>query len=286
MKLVNCFRITALDGTIVRLTEFASDLTMSNSEVYLTSTNTAITSVSLKLDNGPAVIDFGAVYSASALDRDDVHSGKWDGASVRHFTTDWSNPVEDETPITLHTLGKIRERDGRYTAELLGLKDKLNTTIGSICTPLCQKIFTDSHLDNESIIARSNWTCGVDTASNTHAGIITSVINDYTFTSGALSNSPEFPDDYFGNGELLFKTGAANYGLGRRTVVAYTASTKTFQLDYPLYYTPQIGDTFDVLAGCRKRYTEDCVNKWSNGPNFGGFPHVPVASAIAQRGKK
>ncbi len=37
----------------------------------------------------------------------------------------------------------------------------------------------------------------------------------------------------------------------------------------------QVGDTFDVIAGCRKRLTEDCKVKFNNVLNFQGEPHLP-----------
>jgi hypothetical protein len=43
-------------------------------------------------------------------------------------------------------------------------------------------------------------------------------------------------------------------------------------------YTVAGGNTYSVIAGCTKRFAEDCVTKFANGVNFRGFPHVPGVS--------
>jgi hypothetical protein len=35
----------------------------------------------------------------------------------------------------------------------------------------------------------------------------------------------------------------------------------------------KVGDTYEAIAGCRKRFEEDCQTKWNNELNFGGEPH-------------
>lgn len=46
-------------------------------------------------------------------------------------------------------------------------------------------------------------------------------------------------------------------------------------------YPIQDGDTYRVRADCAKRYVEDCINAWGNGPNFKGGPHMPDGSEVA-----
>jgi len=46
---------------------------------------------------------------------------------------------------------------------------------------------------------------------------------------------------------------------------------------------PQVGDTFVMIPGCRKRL-EDCRDKWVNIINFFGFTRIPTASTYQQIG--
>jgi hypothetical protein len=54
----------------------------------------------------------------------------------------------------------------------------------------------------------------------------------------------------------------------------------------PAFATIQIGDTFELVAGCRKRRPEDCLGKWDNNYNFGGAEHLveETATVTAKRG--
>jgi uncharacterized phage protein (TIGR02218 family) len=50
----------------------------------------------------------------------------------------------------------------------------------------------------------------------------------------------------------------------------------------------EVGDTFDITAGCDKRL-ETCRDRFSNVVNFGGFPHMPgndYALAYAKQGDR
>src|SRR5690606_15648769 len=126
-------------------------------------TNTA---VSATLDGGPTVIDVGGVYDPDGLSRDEVASGKWDGAWVRSFFTDWAAPVEDEEEDRIYQLGKIREEDDRYVVEMLSLLDLMSQTTGRLITPGCLWTFCDSHIDGE-IIATDKSRCKLDPATYT-----------------------------------------------------------------------------------------------------------------------
>jgi hypothetical protein len=45
-------------------------------------------------------------------------------------------------------------------------------------------------------------------------------------------------------------------------------------------YPIQPGDEYRVRSDCAKRYIEDCVGAWGNGPNFKGEPHIPDGSEV------
>ncbi len=52
-------------------------------------------------------------------------------------------------------------------------------------------------------------------------------------------------------------------------------------LSEPAIYPIQVGDTFRIRPDCAKRYQEDCINVWANGPNFKGEPLIPTGDATA-----
>lgn len=46
-------------------------------------------------------------------------------------------------------------------------------------------------------------------------------------------------------------------------------------LSLPMLLTVAVGNSFSIVAGCRKRLAEDCVAKFNNVLNFQGEPHLP-----------
>lgn len=105
-------------------------------------------------------------------------------------------------------------------------------------------------------------------------GTVTSVSSRSTFTASALS----FPEDWFGEGFLTWQTGD-NSGDKRRIKSHTAAGVITLQI--PSYDDIQVGDTFEAVAGCRKRLTEDCITKHDNESNsytqtlrYGGHPFL------------
>lgn len=81
--------------------------------------------------------------------------------------------------------------------------------------------------------------------------------------------------DYFGEGFITFLTGD-NAGDERR--VRADNGTGTLILHLGAYDDIHVGDTFEVLVGCRHRRVEDCIGKHDNAHNsrtltlrYGGF---------------
>ena len=101
----------------------------------------------------------------------------------------------------------------------------------------------------------------------TVVGTVDTVINLRSFTALSI----DFENDYFGEGKLVWLTGN-NTGMSHR--IRSDDGAGALDLFSVAYNTIQVGDTFDIVAGCRKRVNEDCSLKFFNTWNFGGFPHV------------
>lgn len=278
-----CVRIVATDATTVYLAPgYPVDLTMSNGNVYVGGIFSTSSEINERSDGAPAVIDIGSVYDINVMEREELLGGKWDEADVYVFRTDFDNPVEDDEPLKHFNLGKIREEDDRFVVELMSLADKLNQKIGRVYTPGCLWTFCDEHIDG-NVIATDRSKCGLTAASFTVTGTVTSVTSKYVFADSSRVEA----DDYFGNGEIRFTTGQ-NAGLTFRRISAFLSDSNggEFTLQMPFYYSPQVGDQYTAIAGCRKRFTTDCVTKYSNGKRFGGFPHVPTTTQTTKYGSQ
>jgi uncharacterized phage protein (TIGR02218 family) len=275
-----CIRIQPVVGDAIRIAlAYPVDLKMSNGAIYQGGIYAQPTDISSALSGGPTVIDFGSVYDADSVTRDQIQSGYWDRASVYSFFTDWANPVEDEEEDRAYTFGKLREEDERFTVEMMSRLDMLNQSTGRLITQGCTYVFGDSHPGGE-MIATDRSRCGKDGDFYSFQSPVTTLASQTQFIGGALTGL--FPDDYFGYGEIIFESGA-NVGATYKIVAASFASGQ-INLVEPFYYPIELGDLFRVRAGCRKRFQEDCVTKWGNGKNFGGFPSVPQKSTVQKFG--
>lgn len=104
----------------------------------------------------------------------------------------------------------------------------------------------------------------------------------YTVDTAAFSDSsgPDSTrgDDWFAQGVATFTTGA-NAGVQTK-VISYTG-TGDFELLVALPSDLQVGDQVQVIAGCRGRRDEDCLDKFDNVLNFQGEPDLPGVDALA-----
>ena len=84
----------------------------------------------------------------------------------------------------------------------------------------------------------------------------------------SASDRTESPS-WFDEGQITFNSGANIGFVGKIKVFSGGSFTLTQQTPVPL----AIGDTYTAIAGCRKRFTEDCHDKFDNVLNFVGEPH-------------
>lgn len=276
-----CIRIEPKTGEPIRIAvAYPVNLIMSNSAVYQGGIYSQPTGISSTLSGGATVVDFGSVYDTDTITRDQIQSGYWDGARVYSFFTDWAYPVEDQEEDRVYVFGKVREEGERYTVEMMSLSDLLNQTIGRTITPGCPYVLGDEHVDGSTIPSdKSRCQVSPSLVVNIPSRVI-SLTSQMQFIGFGLPGN--FPDDYFGFGEIIFTSGA-NAGLSYKFVKSYLANG-TITLAQPFYYPIEVDDLFTIRPGCRKRFKEDCIAKYLNGKHFGAFPDVPQKSSVLKFG--
>lgn len=277
--LVQCLRVEPKTGPIVKLVlSYPVNLKMISGDIYIGGIYAQPTAISSSLNGSPTVIDIGSVYDADALTRDQIQSGYWEGAKVYSFFTTWTNPTVDELPDRLYTLGKVREEDDHYVIEMMGSLDRVNQSSGKIITAGCPYVWGDAHVDG-TIIASTKSKCKVSSPVININSQVINITSQREFTGTGLAS---YPDDWFGNGELIFTTGL-NAGLPLKIVESFTGGN-LIKLAQPFYYPIVVNDAFLVRTGCRKGYKPDCIEKFANGIHFGGYPHVPQKSVVLKFG--
>ncbi len=99
---------------------------------------------------------------------------------------------------------------------------------------------------------------------------VTSKTDNGTFTS--TDGSSVFILDHFSLGRITWLTGN-NIGL-KEEIISYDGAGE-FILFEPMFFSVEIGDTFDAFVGCDKHILTGCRDKFDNVFNYGGFPFIP-----------
>lgn len=267
------WKITRSDGNIFGFTDRDIDLKYDNGDgdgeiTYKASTGFINSPIDKTADG--AIDNLQALGLYGTVDLEDIQKtelfeGRFEGATLKIMLVD----AEDRDATDVITagedyelfhgqIGNIIDKGQYFEAEIIGDDRKLNQYVGRIIQPLCDAVLFDSR-------------CGLTEATFTHSGTVDGVTDNSTFTDTATAGIADQDDDYFGAGKITWTSGN-NDGL--------SAWVKSFISDEFILYKAmpndiQAGDTFDAVAGCRKRVTEDCDTKFNNIANHRGFPGVP-----------
>lgn len=260
-------------------------MTMSNGQVYLTESGYEFTGLDTTDGTSPSSIDLTGVLGLG-ITRDQLATGVFDNARLYLFATSWANPVEDEEPISVLTLGKTSIGDSTYKTEMMSLVDALNQSVGPVLTPQCQNTLFDQRLDR-TIIATDRSRCtgprgnpdGPKFSDYLVTGSVTAVTNQYQFQDTSRGEAA----DWFAWGQVRFLTGP-NAGLKPLQIKSSPAGGQIICYE-PFHFPVSVGDQYEMIPGCLKRFTEDCVGKYGNGINFNGQPHMPTPSQAGEVGR-
>jgi uncharacterized phage protein (TIGR02218 family) len=256
--LATCWQITRRDSLVLGFTDHVRDLIVDGVTYRAASgyTRTAIRGTAdLAVDN----LDVESVFSDDGITEEDLRVGKYDFAEVRMFLVNYEDLAQGVLKLRRGWLGEVTIRDGMYVAELRGMTQRLQMTVGEVYAPDCAADLGDAR-------------CGVDLAALEDSGAVDAVISATAFTT-VLAQATGWYD----GGELAW-TGGANAG---QTVAvrSWDAATGMLALFLPALYPMQVGDEFTIRPGCDKSFAT-CQTKFDNVINFRGFPHVPGTDQV------
>ncbi len=163
-------------------------------------------------------------------------------------------------------LGRVTVDHGvMWLPELNSLVTRLKSPIGFVWSIRGRCIFGTP--------ADAQTGCGIDTTPLWVNGSVSSVGAEtnrvFTGTNVEDGGPNPFP------GRLQWLTGP-NAGREYATEsVAGLVVTLGETTNYPITN----GNTYRLRADCGKRYIEDCIGVWNNGPNFKGEPKIPVGDS-------
>lgn len=265
-QLATCWRLARRDGQVYGFTDHDQDividgLTYAAATGYTASTVAA--NAGLAVDN----VDVEGLIDATVITETDLLAGRWDGAAVQIFVVDWSAPADGRLNLRSGRIGEVQLGRGQFVAELRGLTQALQQTVGELYSSSCRAVLGDAR-------------CAVVLTDYTAAGTVAAVTSARQFSTDlgaatvrltpATTGAP--PDAYFAGGLLTWTTGA-NAGLAME-IKGYTAASQTIELSLPMPFAVIAGDAFSAVTGCDKTFAV-CKTKFGNTVNFRGEPHVP-----------
>jgi uncharacterized phage protein (TIGR02218 family) len=251
--LATCWKITRRDGLVQGFTDHVRDLEVDGVTYKAASgyTRTAIRSTAdLAVDN----LDVESVFADDGITEQDLRTGKYDFAEIRMFLVNYEDLGQGILKLRRGWLGEVTIRDGMYVAELRGMTQKLQMTVGEVYAPDCAADLGDVR-------------CGVNLATLEESGTVATVTSATAFETSLAQAT-----GWYDGGELTWTSGA---NAGQTVAVrSWDVGTSKLTLFLPAFYAIQAGDAFTIRPGCDKTFAT-CQAKFDNAINFRGFPHVP-----------
>jgi uncharacterized phage protein (TIGR02218 family) len=252
--LCDCIKITRKDAVVVGMTTLNETLVISG--VTYKSID-GYTPTSTDESNAPSIGNFdfnGFINSTSAITKDDILKGKYDGARVHVFEYDYVAKTVTFNNIFDGYLGDFKVKESTFECEARSLQQLLMQDLTKKYSPTCRAELGDSQ-------------CKVNLAGFTFSGIVTSVSSRQAFTASALAQAA----GYFKYGLVTWLTGNnAGFTVG----IADHTSGGVIKQFIQMSKNIQVGDTFTIIAGCDK-LASTCKTKFSNKINFRGEDMLP-----------
>jgi uncharacterized phage protein (TIGR02218 family) len=254
-------KITRTDAEVFRFTSGTKTQTISgiDSGSYLAigfDVLSFVTSAGFGVDN----TEITALADDTYFTTQAILEGRWNNAAWQLWRYDHKDTTTPAEPMGRGTLGEFRPKSGAYVAELRGLQQYLQQSVGAVSSKTCRARLGDSM-------------CTVTLATFTEEGEVTHITDNRAFRDSARTEDL----DWYSDGVITWLTGN-NTGLSYK-IKTFDASGN-FVLSVPTIAAIQVGDTYSAIAGCRKRLTEDCIIKFDNVLNFQGEPHRPTIDEL------
>ncbi len=276
--LATLWRVVRTDGTVFAFTDHDQDLVYPagspTGDTYRAAggyRRTAIeTTAALNVDN----LDIDGVLDDDGITEADLRAGRWDYAAVQISVVNWADLTMGAMRLRTGRLGEVNAGRFEFRAELRGMMQQLQQSVGRLYGVLCDADFGDAR-------------CGIvltgsPTSPWVKTGSVTRVTSNRVFADSARVEA----EGFFDYGKITFTSGE-NAGLSMEVkTFAYVGSPAEGQiaLQLPMPYTVAIGDAYTMQAGCKKRFAEDCRDTYDNAVNHRGFPHVPGSDQVVSGG--
>ncbi len=243
-----CWRLARRDGVVVGLTSHDRDLIVGGT-MYRAAPGMKPSALETSDSLDVATMDLEGAVTSDAIAARDLDAGRWDGAELALFVTDWSAP--DAAPVTVArgSLGAIERRGEAFAAELQGVTRLLDRPVCPATSPSCRAMLGDR-------------ACRADLAPRTHMRRVVAV-DGRRVTLDIAAPAMAF-------GELLWMEGA-NCGLASPVI---SVDGVALHLAEAPPFEPPGAARVRLTEGCDKQLAT-CRDRFANAANFRGEAHLP-----------
>jgi uncharacterized phage protein (TIGR02218 family) len=255
-----CYQLTRLDGRVFAYTSLDMPITIDGiTHLPNNSLNQSAVekSTALRADN----LDIQGILDDEAITRDDILTGKFDGARVDIFSVNYLQPTTKRYLLS-GSIRELRLQGGSFVAEINTFAQKLEQVRGAVYSPACR------------VKKLGDALCRVRLAAHQHTLSVATILDARRFT-----HISPLADAYFQNGTLLWLTGS-NTGV-EAAIKNYTNGV--IELLEDQLAAILAGHTFKATRGCNRTFAA-CRDIFNNTDNFQGEPPhlLPGSDALSQ----
>lgn len=256
--LCHCWRVELRSGEVLGFTDHDRDLVIDGT-AYEAGSGFAATEIQSSLGLSVDNLEASGALSSARLSEARLAAGDVDDAAVELWRVNWQD-VSQRVLLKRGNVGEVTRGRGFFSAELRGLSQVLNQPRGRLFQYGCDAVLGDAR-------------CGIDLGLPDYSAVAeVNSCRDRRIL--AVSGAMAFAAGFFAQGALTFQTGA-NAGRGGQIKFHRVAGTLvTIELWQPLLADALPGERLVLRAGCDKQFAT-CRQKFGNGANFRGFPHMP-----------
>ena len=253
VTLAFCWRIERRDGGTIGLTSHDRDLAIGGL-TYRAAPGMTPSAIRSGIGLEGEDSDLAGALSSDAISEADLMAGRWDGAALEVWLTQWGALGEAPGDLWLSLargeIGAVARKGAAFSAELIGAAAVLGAAVAPSTSPDCRATLGDR-------------ACRVDMAARRRVVSVSGVDGAVVAATGLT------PGDYaFGTLRWL---GGANVGLVQ--AVADNGADAVTLADPPAFAVAA-GTLALLTEGC-DRQMATCAGRFGNGVNFRGEPYLP-----------
>jgi uncharacterized phage protein (TIGR02218 family) len=260
LRFVKCWKVTLTGGGSFYFTSAAEPITFEGNLHDIGGFRSAATE-SRDSFRGPTT-ELSGFIRAGAIEFDDLRGGLFDDCEIVESLVDWKYPFEGAFRKKIFKTTDIDFDNHEVTFHVGGLAVLIDTSVGKLYGRLCGNDLGDAR-------------CQVNLATFTDTGAVVRDVTDRKTFRGDHAGFTGEDDRHFNFGRITFTSGA-NDGITRevREGNLFFEDEFTFKMFQRFPKPIEVGDTFDIIAGCDRRPTT-CEDKFSNTINLAAFHHMP-----------